>query len=183
MGKPLVRPALTTALRRSCKARDLGPGSSVITLRSVPSDDWIDETMMLLCSVGRLTPDDSSVVPDHHFVTKTKKRVTRVTRFFAAEEVGFEPTVPIDTAVSRLPDSAALAPLRQRVYNARLDRLLVVTVAQGLGWCVTRPRTVRMKERGTAWPNQHSTTRSCGKRSTPPTRPPSTTTYRSGACS
>src|SRR5664280_1208157 len=127
MGKPLVSPALTTALRRSCRARDLGPGSSVITLRSVPSDDWIDETMMLLCSVGRPSPDDSSVVPDHDFVTKPKKRVTRVTRFLAAEEVGFEPTVPVDTAVfetarfgrSRTPPSTSL----QRTT----DRLLAVT--------------------------------------------------------
>src|SRR5664280_2602292 len=116
MGKPLVSPALTTALRRSCRARDLGPGSSVITLRSVPSDDWIDETIMLLCSVGRPSPDDSSVVPDHDFVTKPRKRVTRVTRFLAAEEVGFEPTVPVDTAVfetarfgrSRTPPSTSL---------------------------------------------------------------------------
>ncbi len=28
-----------------------------------------------------------------------KKRVTEVTRFSLAEEVGFEPTVPVDTAV------------------------------------------------------------------------------------
>ena len=35
-------------------------------------------------------------------VTKTMKRVTEVTRFSLAEEVGFEPTVPVDTAVFEL---------------------------------------------------------------------------------
>ena len=49
-------------------------------------------------------------------VTKTMKRVTEVTRFSLAEEVGFEPTVPGDTAVfetarfgrSRTPPSRSL---------------------------------------------------------------------------
>ena len=48
----------------------------------------------------------------------TRKRVTEVTRFSLAEEVGFEPTVPVDTAVfetarfgrSRTPPSPSLLP-------------------------------------------------------------------------
>ena len=46
-GESEVRPALTTAWRRSCRARDFGPGSSVTTLRSVPTDVSTDETMAL----------------------------------------------------------------------------------------------------------------------------------------
>src|ERR1700677_2293651 len=96
MGKPTVSPALTTALRRSCSALDLGPGSSVTTFRSVPTDDSTDETMMFSC--GNLS-DPSRVLAVSSTHLRAMKRVTEVTRFAPAEEVGFEPTVPVDTAV------------------------------------------------------------------------------------
>src|SRR5271170_7444928 len=97
MGKPWVRPALTTALRRSCRARDFGPGSSVTTFRSVPTEESIEETMT--CSW--VASARAALQSYRHFFTNfsEQKRVTEVTRCPPAEEVGFEPTVPGDTAV------------------------------------------------------------------------------------
>src|ERR1019366_7694471 len=118
MVKPLVTPALTTFLRRSCMARDLGPGNSVMTLRAVPTDDSRDETMM-----------NSSTRSDSFGPLQRSSRALGAVRGDETGDRGhpfrywrrrwdLNPRCPETQQFSRLPDSAALAPLRSRVYNA-----------------------------------------------------------------
>jgi hypothetical protein len=67
-------------------------------LRSIPTDDSTEETIVRSWESStcvRLLNRTGTAGP----APRATKRVTEVTRFSLAEEVGFEPTVPVDTAV------------------------------------------------------------------------------------
>src|SRR5579863_5104518 len=86
-----------------------------MTLRSVPTDESIDETMTFSWDSSAHAVRNQRTSSEE-IAHRSRKRVTEVTRRPLAEEVGFEPTVPGDTAVfetarfgrSRTPPSRSL---------------------------------------------------------------------------